>query len=166
MSSGLTPGGLLEVRRVKAMVSGSAGTIDPSCFLGATGPTGPTGEIGNYGTPASLGYYNSTEETQSLLNAANTPVTWTNLDTIYSQGTTGLRYSAGNFRNESTTDDILLNVAGFISFSPSAVGIRAVYGQINGAGNKFGYSQLSSSSSGDTVVPFSFNILINIFQLS
>lgn len=49
MSQYLTPSGLTEIRRVKAMVAGSAGTIDPQCFLGPTGPTGPTGTTGPYG---------------------------------------------------------------------------------------------------------------------
>ena len=62
MSSGLRPSDLLEIRRVKAMVTGSGGTIDPACFQGPTGPTGPAGvpgATGNYGIPASLGYNNS-----------------------------------------------------------------------------------------------------------
>ena len=39
-----TPSQLAEVRRVKAMVSGTMGT---QCFIGPTGPTGPTGATGS-----------------------------------------------------------------------------------------------------------------------
>ena len=55
MSSGLSSGGLTEIRRVKSLISGSAGTVDPKCFLGPTGiqgPTGPAGIQGPTGAPA------------------------------------------------------------------------------------------------------------------
>jgi len=43
MSQTPTPSQLLEIRRVKAMVAGAGGTINPECFLWPTGPTFPTG---------------------------------------------------------------------------------------------------------------------------
>ena len=163
MSSGLTPGGLLEIRRVKAIVAGSAGTINPTCFEGPAGPTGATGAAGatgNYGIPASLGYYNSGAPIQTLTSITPAVVNWVNLDIVYSQGTTGLTYSLGRFLNTSATDDILLNVTGFISFASSSLGTRTVYGQIT-AGNNYAYTQVPAvTSSAPTVIPFSFNIFL------
>jgi len=174
MSSGMTPSQLLEIRRVKAMVAGAGTTMDPQCFLGPTGPTGPTGPAGatgNYGVPASIGYFNSSVNSQLIANATPGLVTWVSRDDNFSQGTTGIDYSVGKFYNYSATDSILANVTGFISFTPNPSGIRAVYAQANGiAGNIYGYTQVSAASSlnaqgqqaasSSTIVPFSFNIYL------
>lgn len=158
MSSGLTPGELLEIRRVKAMVSGSGGTIDPACFQGPVGPQGPTGPSGNYGTPATLGYYNTVSQTISSGSAS--VITWSILDTTFTQGVTGLTYSGGQFYNYSITDDILLNVTGYATFASSAVtgATVGVYGKLTGTTN-YGYTQITIDPSG-TVVPFTFNIYV------
>lgn len=164
MSSGMTPSQLLEIRRVKAMVAGAGTTMDPQCFLGPTGPTGPTGPAGatgNYGIPASLGYYNITS--MSIADSTPVIVTWSNPDVAFSQGITGLDYSAGKFYNFSDTDSILVNVSGFISFAANTAGVRTVYGQLNGnPGNIYGYTQVSAANTNSisTVVPFSFNIYL------
>ena len=174
MSSGMTPSQLLEIRRVKAMVAGAGTTMDPQCFLGPTGPTGPTGpagSTGNYGVPASIGYFNSSVNSQLIANATPVLATWVSRDDNFSQGTTGIDYSVGKFYNYSATDSILANVTGFISFTANPSGIRTVYAQANGvAGNIYGYTQISAASSLDasgtqvasssTIVPFSFNIYL------
>jgi hypothetical protein len=52
MSCSLTPGQLLEVRRVKSMLAGCGSTMSSCCHhdgVGATGPTGPTGATGPRG---------------------------------------------------------------------------------------------------------------------
>lgn len=171
----MTPSQLLEIRRVKAMLAGAGTTMDPQCFLGPTGPTGPTGPpgaTGNYGIPASLGYFNNSVNSQLILNNQEAPVTWVNRDDNFSQGITGIDYSAqGKFNNYSATDSILANVSGFISFTPNPTGIRAVYAQVNGVvGNIYGYTQVSAAStldtngvqtaSSSTIVPFSFNVYL------
>ena len=176
MSSGMTPSQLLEIRRVKAMLAGAGTTMDSSCFLGPTGPTGPTGpagSTGNYGMPASIGYYNNSVNSQLIANATPGLVVWTSRDDNFSQGITGLDYSAGKFYNRGSTDNmsILANVSGFISFTPNPSGIRAVYAQVNGqSGNIYGYTQISAASSlnsqgqqsasSSTIVPFSFNVYL------
>lgn len=164
MAARVTPSQLLEIRRVKAMVAG-AGTMDGSCFTGPAGPTGPTGPaglIGNYGIPASLGYYNDTTFPQLVPYNMPTVVTWANMDPVFSQGTTGLGYGRGQFFNSSATDNILLNVTGFISFFPNTSGNRSVYARLNGVNSDlYGYTQVSAvNNSNATVVQFSFNIFI------
>lgn len=179
MSSGLTPSNLLEIRRVKAIISGSGSSIDPACFQGPTGPTGergPSGAIGNYGVPASLGYYNTNTNLQSIANATPGLVAWANLDTVYSQGSTNLVYQTnpsnnqgGQFINISTGDSKLLNVNGFISFAPSAQGTRTVFAQLNNGltGNIYGYTQIPATDvSYPTVVPFTFNIFLPASSLT
>jgi len=175
MSSGITPSQLLEIRRVKAMVAGAGTSMDPQCFLGPTGPTGPrgpAGSTGNYGVPASLGYYNETVNSQLIANATPVVVTWASRDINFSQGITGVDYSAGRFYNVSDTDSILANVTGFISFTPNPSGIRAVYARVNGvSGNIYGYAQVSAAASvngignivasSSTIVPFSFNVYLS-----
>ena len=42
MSTSLTPSQLTEIRRVKSMVSVVGPTVNPSCFIGPTGPAGPS----------------------------------------------------------------------------------------------------------------------------
>lgn len=42
MSISLTPSQLTEIRRVKSMVSVVGQTVNPSCFIGPTGPAGPS----------------------------------------------------------------------------------------------------------------------------
>ena len=161
----ITPSQLLEIRRVKAMVAGAGTTMDPQCFLGPTGPTGatgPPGSKGNYGIPASLGYYNPSVNSQLLANATPVAVAWTFRDDNFSQGITGIEYTTslasrvpfiaadGAFYNGSSTDSILANVCGFISFTPNASGVRAVYAEVNGTvGNIYGYTQVSAASSVD-----------------
>lgn len=51
MASRLTPGDLLEIRRVRAMAASST----DSCFRGPTGPPGPSGPAGPTGPPGSNG---------------------------------------------------------------------------------------------------------------
>jgi hypothetical protein len=51
MSSRLAPSDLLEIRRVKAMISGAGSAFDASCFMGPPGPTGPDGPPGPSGGP-------------------------------------------------------------------------------------------------------------------
>lgn len=174
MSSGMTPSQLLEIRRVKAIIAGAGTSLDAQSFLGPTGPTGPTGPAGatgNYGIPASLGYYNMTTNSQIVADSTNVLVTWINKDDTFSQGITGIDYSIGKFYNRSATDSILANVSGFISFTPSVRGIRAVSARVNGIpGNIYGYTQVSAASSlntqgaqvasSSTVVPFSFNVYL------
>jgi len=166
MSSGLRPSDLLEIRRVKAMVSGSAGTIDSSCFQGPTGPTGPTGATGptgNYGIPSSLGYNNTTSiaHIQTIQAGIETTVYWKNLDTLFSQGNTSLTYSdvSGLFQNADPIKSILLNVNGYVSFDLNSVGVRAVYGQLTTLSvvKRYGHTQIPATAD-VSIIPFTFNV--------
>lgn len=166
MAAAMTPSQLLEIRRVRAMASSAADTPQNQCFKGEKGDTGlqgPPGERGNFGVPASLGYFNDTVFPQLIPNNSPTIVTWANVDINFSQGTTGIGYSQGRFFNSSTTDDILLNVSGFISFFPNTSGNRSVYARLSGINaNIYGYTQVPAVSNVDTptIVPFSFNIFL------
>jgi len=166
MAAAMTPSQLLEIRRVRAMASSAADTPQNQCFKGEKGDTGqqgPPGERGNFGVPASLGYFNESAFPQLIPNNIPTIVTWANVDTTFSQGVTGIGYSQGRFFNSSTTDDILLNVSGFISFFQNTSGNRSVYGRLNGINaNIYGYAQVSAVSNSDTptIVPFAFNIFL------
>jgi len=51
----LTPSGLLEIRRVRAMLAGSGSTTNSSTFEGPPGPPGPPGPQGPPGPPIPLG---------------------------------------------------------------------------------------------------------------
>jgi len=162
----MTPSQLLEIRRVRAMASSAPDTPQNQCFKGEKGDTGqqgPPGERGNYGVPASLGYFNDSTFPQVLPNNTATVVSWANIDVKFSQGTTGLGYSQGRFYNSSATDDILLNVSGFISFFPNTSGNRSVYARLSGINaDIYGYTQVDAVSNPgvSTVVPFSFNIFL------
>ena len=169
----MTPSQLLEIRRVRAMASSAPNTPENNCFRGEKGETGqqgPPGEKGNYGIPASLGYFNDSAFPQVISNSiatnANnmgTIVRWANVDLKFSQGTTGLGYSDGKFYNQSATDDILLNVSGFISFFPNTSGTRSVYARLSGINaDIYGYTQVDAVNTpgAATVVPFSFNIFL------
>lgn len=166
MSSGLRPSDLLEIRRVKAMVSGSAGTIDPACFQGPIGPTGPAGvpgATGNYGIPSSLGYNNtsSVADIQTIQPGIETTVYWKNLDTLFSQGNTSLTYSdvSGLLQNADPVKSILLNVNGYISFNLNNIGTRVVYGQLTTSSivRKYAYTQIPSTADA-CIIPFTFNV--------
>jgi hypothetical protein len=169
----MTPSQLLEIRRVRAMASSAPDTPQNQCFKGEKGDTGtqgPPGEKGNYGVPASLGYFNDSTFPQIISNSISTNanimgtvVTWANVDLKFSQGTTGLGYSQGRFYNSSSTDDILLNVSGFISFFPNTSGTRSVYARLSGVNSDiYGYTQVDAVNTpgAATVVPFSFNIFL------
>ena len=162
----MTPSQLLEIRRVRAMASSAPDTPQNQCFRGEKGETGqqgPPGERGNYGVPASLGYFNDSTFPQVIPNNTASIVTWANVDLKFSQGTTGLGYSQGRFYNSSSTDDILLNVSGFISFFPNTSGNRSVYARLSGINaDIYGYTQVDAVSNpgAATVVPFSFNIFL------
>ena len=162
----MTPSQLLEIRRVRAMASSAPDTPQNQCFKGEKGDTGeqgPPGERGNYGVPASLGYFNDSTFPQVIPNNIATIVTWANVDLKFSQGTTGLGYSQGRFYNSSATDDILLNVSGFISFFPNTSGNRSVYARLSGINaDIYGYTQVDAVNTpgAATVVPFSFNIFL------
>ena len=179
MSAGLTPSDLLEIRRVKAMIAGSAGMINPDVFqgaTGATGSTGPAGSIGNYGVPASLAYSNTPSYPQLATSGVQVLVAWQGLDATYSQGTTGLTYQTdptnnqgGQFINLSATDSMLLNVNGYISFDISSLGSRAVFARLNGpTGTIYGYSHLAAATGAadPTIVPFSFNIFLKASSIA
>lgn len=162
----MTPSQLLEIRRVRAMASSAPDTPQNQCFRGEKGETGqqgPPGERGNYGVPASLGYFNDSTFPQVIPNNTASIVTWANVDLKFSQGTTGLGYSQGRFYNSSSTDDILLNVSGFISFFPNTSGNRSVYARLSGINaDIYGYTQIDAVNTpgAATIVPFSFNIFL------
>ena len=176
MSSGLRPSDLLEIRRIKAMVSGSAGTIDSSCFQGPIGPTGATGvagATGNYGIPSSLGYNNTAAlgDVQTIQHGIETTVYWKNLDTLFSQGNTYLTYSdvSGFFQNVDPVRSNLLNVNGYVSFNLNNIGTRSVYGQLTSLSvvKRYGHSQIPSTADA-SIIPFTFNVYmppLSFFQI-
>jgi hypothetical protein len=102
-------------------------------------------------------------------------VAWANLDTVYSQGTTGITYQTnptnnqgGQFINLNRLDSMLLNVNGFISFAGSAIGTRTVFAQMNSGitGNIYGYTQVPAAETiYPTIVPFSFNIFLPAYSI-
>jgi hypothetical protein len=122
MSSGLSSGGLTEIRRVKSVVA-SAGKVDPQCFLGPPGPQGPTGPSGVQQALPTAYYYLSANI--PVTGPSNRAIIYNTLAPSESYGTLDCTYNVitGVLKNNKTTAYTIL-VSGQITTDNSVFDIN------------------------------------------
>lgn len=169
MSSGLSSGGLTEIRRVKSVVA-AAGKVDPQCFLGPPGPPGPTGPsaLGPGFSSLNAGFISSL--TVSSINSIGTgPITLTSdlfsfsticTNSLVAYGTTGLTVEGAGTITALTVSSInvlgngpMILTSGMFSASTICTNTLVAYGTTGLAvqGNGFINSGFISSLTVSTI---------------
>ena len=132
-------------------------------LLGGAGPTGAQGPTGS-SSASILSYY--TNITQSINTTTDTPITWITLDSLNSEGVTGLTFNTDRFINTSGSN-MIINIAGYVGWDSggTANSSRAVFvvknSNINGSQGRIGYINIPAVGTSDyPVVNFTANTVL------